>query len=306
MLHPYPIQEATVKISMTKVPKVLALAAAIAVIGLGCRDGAESTASSDASAAPAAKAAPPSTAQNYAALADAYASAPAPMGWRARMLQEQMQHMGSLGGMPRGMGGGRMRGGRGMGMMGRGGMMSSPEMAAMMRDWHADMARWHEEQAKAGGPDAAWHEQMMARHQAMAEAWPGTGAPAPAGAGGAELYRQTCAACHGSDGSGVPGAFPPLAGNPVVTGEPAPLLRITLHGLEGETTVGGERYTGAMPGIGAQLDDQAVAKLLTYIRSSWGNDAGAVSADRVARMRAEDAGRTVPWQPADLGLPGCG
>jgi hypothetical protein len=42
------------------------------------------------------------------------------------------------------------------------------------------------------------------------------------------------------------------------------------------------------------------------LRSAWGNDAGAISADRVAQVRAEDAQRTAPWQPADLGLPGGG
>jgi ubiquinol-cytochrome c reductase cytochrome b subunit len=37
-------------------------------------------------------------------------------------------------------------------------------------------------------------------------------------AAGTSVYTANCAGCHGATGGGTPGAFPPLGGNPVVTG----------------------------------------------------------------------------------------
>jgi mono/diheme cytochrome c family protein len=39
-------------------------------------------------------------------------------------------------------------------------------------------------------------------------------------AAGQKIYAANCSACHGANGAGVPGAFPPLAGNPMVTASP--------------------------------------------------------------------------------------
>src|SRR5262249_36261139 len=61
---------------------------------------------------------------------------------------------------------------------------------------------------------------------------PGATAAAPSGgaADGAQLYATRCASCHQPTGSGVPGAFPPLAGDPVANG-PAPThLDVVLNG----------------------------------------------------------------------------
>jgi len=41
----------------------------------------------------------------------------------------------------------------------------------------------------------------------------------------------------------------------------------------------------SMPPFGATLGDNEVAMLVTYIRNSWGNDAGSVSALDVNRIR---------------------
>lgn len=40
-----------------------------------------------------------------------------------------------------------------------------------------------------------------------------------------------------------------------------------------------------MPPFGPFLDDNDIAAVVTYIRSSWGNDAGAVSSLEVKRAR---------------------
>jgi mono/diheme cytochrome c family protein len=40
-----------------------------------------------------------------------------------------------------------------------------------------------------------------------------------------------------------------------------------------------------MPDFGWRLGDQQVADLLTFVRSSWGNHAAAVTAQQVAAVR---------------------
>lgn len=97
-------------------------------------------------------------------------------------------------------------------------------------------------------------------------------------------YVKYCLTCHQQDGNGVRGQFPPLAGNELITGPIDSLVRIVLFGLEGPVTVKGQEYNQVMP---AQdyLTDQQIADVLTYIRSSWGNNAQAVKPEDVAATR---------------------
>jgi mono/diheme cytochrome c family protein len=97
-------------------------------------------------------------------------------------------------------------------------------------------------------------------------------APAAALADGKAVYEANCQACHQADGHGIKGAFPALAGDAVVDGSPAGPITQVLKGK------------GGMPGF-AQLSDGDVAAAVTYIRSTWGNHAGAVTAAQVARIR---------------------
>jgi mono/diheme cytochrome c family protein len=48
------------------------------------------------------------------------------------------------------------------------------------------------------------------------------------------------------------------------------------------------------------LKDPEVAAVLTYVRSSWGNDAPPVTAAAVARVRAATAQRRAPWTAPEL------
>ena len=85
----------------------------------------------------------------------------------------------------------------------------------------------------------------------------------------------------------MPGQFPPLAGSGYVTGDPERLALILLHGVEGPLTVQGAHYHTAMPGWHAQLDDQDLAAIATFIRQSWGNAASPVPPELFTRLRAE-------------------
>lgn len=124
---------------------------------------------------------------------------------------------------------------------------------------------------------------------------PGAAAPAaasPAGAqnvasasDGARIYNQNCSSCHQPNGQGVPGTFPPLAGNPTVTGFDVHVIHIVKFGLNGHVNVKGTDYNGMMPAWGQSLSNADIAAVLTYIRSAWGNRARPITEARVASVQ---------------------
>jgi mono/diheme cytochrome c family protein len=130
---------------------------------------------------------------------------------------------------------------------------------------------------------------------------PKSAGSAAATADGAAIFAARCAACHQATGTGLPGAFPPLAGSNWVNGRDTTVIQILLHGIQGTLTVNGTSYNGNMPTFGTQLSDAEIAAVLTHVRSQWGNKAGPISAAQVATQRAASAGRSGPWQgDADL------
>ncbi len=116
---------------------------------------------------------------------------------------------------------------------------------------------------------------------------------------GAAIYSRTCIACHGPDGKGVPGAFPPLDGADWAVGDPSIPVRIILAGLQGPIEVSGQKFNNIMPPH-TDLKDSEIADVLTYVRQTWSNDATAVSEDFVKQTRAKFAGRSAPWTAAEL------
>lgn len=108
-------------------------------------------------------------------------------------------------------------------------------------------------------------------------------APKAAMARGKKVYTSTCLPCHQADGGGVPRLNPPLAKSDYVTGDISYLINIVLKGLNDEIEVNGEYYGNPMPAQ-AQLSDQEVADVLTYIRNSFGNKASAIT---VAQVKTE-------------------
>ena len=102
---------------------------------------------------------------------------------------------------------------------------------------------------------------------------------------GARVYYEYCSNCHVTSGAGYYPYQPPLAGNPVVMdADASSLINITLNGslrVVGDTGPD----VNDMPYFRQLLSDQQIADALTFIRSSWGNNAGAVQAGEVARIR---------------------
>ncbi|WP_299431801.1 c-type cytochrome [uncultured Meiothermus sp.] len=79
-------------------------------------------------------------------------------------------------------------------------------------------------------------------------------------ADGAQLFRQTCAGCHGATGQGIPGVFVPLADNPRVQDE-AYVVRVIQEGIRGPLEVNGRIYQGVMPAMPhlTEADARAIA-----------------------------------------------
>jgi mono/diheme cytochrome c family protein len=98
---------------------------------------------------------------------------------------------------------------------------------------------------------------------------------------------DSCAACHRLTGGGESLTFPTLAGNPtVLNSDPSSLVAVILNGARAPAT--DTAPTGlAMPGFRWRYDDTDIAALATFIRTSWGNDASAVSAAQVSQLRHE-------------------
>jgi mono/diheme cytochrome c family protein/glucose/arabinose dehydrogenase len=123
---------------------------------------------------------------------------------------------------------------------------------------------------------------------------------------GSDVYSAVCAACHGPEGmgkaleGGAPGAMmaPPLAGSPRVQGHRDYVIKVLLNGLTGP--LGGRTYTDIMAPLGSAMNDEWVAGVASFVRSSFGNTGSMVTPADVARVRAATKARKAPWTENDL------
>lgn len=104
---------------------------------------------------------------------------------------------------------------------------------------------------------------------------------------GKKVYETSCLACHQPDGTGVPNLNPPLVKTKWVLGDKKQLVKIILNGLKGgEIDIEGEKFHNPMPPQATLLSDREIADVSTYIRNSFGNKAGLVTAADVKAVRA--------------------
>jgi len=120
-------------------------------------------------------------------------------------------------------------------------------------------------------------------------------------AAGKTRYEQVCGLCHGMDGLGKPGQAPPLAGSEWVdTKGFQRLAHIPLEGVSGQLAVKGQTWNLSMPAMGAAMSDADLANVLTYIRNSWGNKDGPVSAADIKALRAKLGAHPQPLTGQEL------
>jgi mono/diheme cytochrome c family protein len=141
-------------------------------------------------------------------------------------------------------------------------------------------------------PNQAPKMQLSAAEQKLFKAGEGT-------------FQTLCATCHGMDGKGLPlagaapGAMlaPALGGSKTVLGWRDGPVKVMLHGLVGD--IDGKKYEGQMISM-ATNNDEWIAGVLSYVRNSFGNRAGFITTQDVARIRAATKDRTQPWTIAEL------
>jgi mono/diheme cytochrome c family protein len=110
---------------------------------------------------------------------------------------------------------------------------------------------------------------------------------AASAARGKTVYLQRCMVCHQADGGGVPKLNAPLDGSSAVNGtDVAKLIKYIVKGFADRVEIDGEFYSNAMPAA-ADLSDQQIADVLTFIRSNWSNKAGPVSVAQVKQTRSK-------------------
>ncbi|MBX7115781.1 MAG: nitrite reductase, copper-containing [Myxococcaceae bacterium] len=120
--------------------------------------------------------------------------------------------------------------------------------------------------------------------------------PAPAQAAAAKdgrtLFLSNCAMCHQTEGQGIPNVFPPLAKSDFLANlankSRKDLVALVLNGKTGKIVVNGTEYNGVMTPV-AGLDDEALAAVLSYVSSAWGNQAPAFTANEVKSLRPAPA-----------------
>jgi mono/diheme cytochrome c family protein len=102
---------------------------------------------------------------------------------------------------------------------------------------------------------------------------------------GGAVYTGACASCHGFDAKGFTPYMPALASNPVVLDDnPSSLINLVLNGSI-PLVVMGTPDAYRMPQFRQQSSDQDIADVITFIRNGWGNEAPAVTAAQVAKLR---------------------
>jgi cytochrome c oxidase subunit 2 len=77
---------------------------------------------------------------------------------------------------------------------------------------------------------------------------------------GENVYAVNCVACHQTNGQGIPGIFPALAGSDVVLNNKEKNIEILMEGVQG----------AAMNSF-SYLSEVELAAVITYTRQSWGN-----------------------------------
>ena len=113
------------------------------------------------------------------------------------------------------------------------------------------------------------------------------------------LYTRHCANCHGDEGLGEPGQFPPLAKSTWLKEKSAEeAIDVLLLGMSGEVKVNGKTYNGFMQGYAEKLDDAEVAMIATYVNTRWGNKGASITSTQVAARRGAKGLAPKPAGPA--------
>jgi len=91
--------------------------------------------------------------------------------------------------------------------------------------------------------------------------------------GGETLFAQNCAECHQTNGKGITDIYPSLAGSEVVKGSGIDVALVLLIGR------------GEMPSFAGAISDEDMAKIINYVRNSWGNEGELITAKMIGTLK---------------------
>jgi len=118
---------------------------------------------------------------------------------------------------------------------------------------------------------------------------------------GRRTYNTYCVPCHQSNGGGLAGQFPPLAGSDWLNGEgPNRIIRIVLNGAAGPFVVNGANYNNSMVPWRDGLSNEDIAAVLTYVRNEWGNKGPAIKPSEVQSIREATKDKGGNWTMEEL------
>lgn len=100
---------------------------------------------------------------------------------------------------------------------------------------------------------------------------------------GKAVYIQYCATCHMADGSGVRDLQPPLTDSKWISNNEQ-FVTILEKGISGKIDVNGQIFNNLMP-THKHLSNEEMANVISYVRSSFGNNFEPVTAKEVSRIR---------------------
>jgi len=117
---------------------------------------------------------------------------------------------------------------------------------------------------------------------------------------GKKNYMTVCVACHQPNGAGLPGVFPSIVKSDYVTGSAERLVLQVLKGIQPPFKYNGVTYVQLMIPQEAILTDDKIASILTYVRSSFENNASPISAEFVAAVRKHYVDRKTMLTEAEM------
>jgi len=101
---------------------------------------------------------------------------------------------------------------------------------------------------------------------------------------GADIYKRDCADCHGANGEGKDGAYPPLKDAVAVTApDPINAVRVVLYGGMPVTSRTNPQ-PHSMPPFVQQLSSAEVAAVINHIRETWGAQSSRLTAADIEAM----------------------
>jgi mono/diheme cytochrome c family protein len=92
---------------------------------------------------------------------------------------------------------------------------------------------------------------------------------------GKDIYINRCSNCHGREGQGLAGLYPPLDSSVVIRDSLFLIPCIIKNGLQGPRIVNGQHFNRKMDKI-TGLNDVEISNLINYLHAAFGKSAHSI------------------------------